>query len=134
MKQNIILLLFLISSCTAVPDACPDLNFTSSDFITTTNDGKLYTGRCLNYENEVKRSIQQYVNGIDYGEWVFYFPNGNIETKGRFNKIGKRIGKWSYYYENGQLKQVSRYSRKGERYGKWKKYNEVGDLIEEINY
>ena len=133
MKQNIILLFFLISSC-SVPDACPDLSFNSFDRITTNNDGELYTGRCLSYENEVKRSVQQYVNGIDYGKWVFYFPNGNIETKGRFNKVGKRIGKWSYYYENGQLKQVSKYSKKGERSGKWKKYNEVGDLIEEINY
>tara|TARA_X000000368_G_scaffold414493_1_gene404448 strand:- start:1113 stop:1514 length:402 start_codon:yes stop_codon:yes gene_type:complete len=133
MKQNIIVLLLLISSCSS-PNACPELSFTSVDRITTTNDGELYTGRCLTYENEVKRSIQQYINGIDYGKWVFYFPNGNIETKGRFNKVGKRIGKWSYYYENGQLKQVSRYSKNGERSGKWKKYNEVGDLIEEINY
>lgn len=133
MKKYIILLALTLSSCSE-PNMCPEIIYNSNDGITTTYDGKLYTGRCLTYVDGVKRSVQQYVNGKDYGKWVFYFPNGTIETKGRFNKIGKRSGKWSYYYENGQLKQVSRYSSQGERSGKWKKYNEQGDLIEEINY
>jgi antitoxin component YwqK of YwqJK toxin-antitoxin module len=133
MKKYIILLILILSSCSE-PNSCPGIIHNSDNGITTTIDGKLYTGRCMTYENEIKRSIQQYVNGKDYGKWTFYFPNGTIETKGRFNKLGKRTGKWKYYYENGQLKQVSKYSKKGERSGKWKKYNEQGDLIEVINY
>lgn len=133
MKQKIILSLLLLSSCSD-PDPCPDLTFTSTDRITMTTDGNLYTGRCVTYENEVKRSIQQYVNGIDFGKWVFYFPDGTIETKGKFNNAGKRIGKWSYYYESGQIKQISRYNRNGERSGKWKKYDEGGNLIEVVIY
>ncbi len=133
MKKKLILLLFLLSSCSD-PDTCPDLTFSSTDRITMTTDGNLYTGRCTTYENQVKRSIQQYVNGRDFGKWVFYFPDGTIETKGKFNSAGKRSGKWSYYYENGSLRQVSRYSRAGERSGKWKTYDEDGNLIEEVNY
>jgi antitoxin component YwqK of YwqJK toxin-antitoxin module len=133
MKKNIVLLLLILSSCSD-PDACSNITYNSIDGITLTSDGELYTGRCMTYENDVKRSIQQYVNGRDYGKWIFYFPDGTIETKGSFNNDGKRIGKWSYYFESGQLKQVSMYSNKGERIGKWKKYNEQGDLIEEINY
>ena len=41
---------------------------------------------------------------------VFYFPNGEIETKGKF-KNGVRVGKWKYYYESGALRQVSSYSK-----------------------
>ena len=133
MKKYIILLILLLSSCSD-PNTCPDVIYNSDDRITTTIDGKLYTGRCITYESEIKRSVQQYINGKDYGKWVFYFPNGTVETKGKFNKLGKRTGKWKYYYENGQLKQLSRYSSKGARIGKWKKYSEQGELIEVINY
>ena len=65
---------------------------------------------------------------------MFYYPNGEIETKGRFNKNGDRIGKWKYYYESGKLKQLSRYSKDGDRIGKWIMYNPDGEKIESINY
>ena len=39
---------------------------------------------------EIKRSIQQYLNGVDHGNWIFYYENGNLEAKGSF-KDGKRI-------------------------------------------
>ena len=63
----------------------------------------------------------------------FYFPNGEIETKGKF-KNGVRIGKWKYYYESGTLKQVSNYSRTGQRSGKWIEYKENGDVEKVVNY
>ena len=80
-----------------------------------------------------EKSIQQYVDGVDYGKWVFYFPNGEIETKGKFRN-GVRVGKWKYYYESGALKQVSSYSRTGQRSGKWIEYKENGDIINVVNY
>ncbi len=112
---------------------CPEIRYNSVNKLTSLPDGTLYTGRCVVYEGNVKKSIQQYIDGVDYGKWVFYFPNGEIETKGKF-KNGVRIGKWKYYYESGALKQVSSYSRTGQRSGKWIEYKENGDVEKVVNY
>lgn len=134
MKKSFIVLLLLLGSCNNLPDECPELLFEQNEKITSTLDGKLFTGRCTTYENGKQRSIQQYINGVDYGKWTFYFPDGSIQTTGKFNKNGKRIGKWLYYYENGNLKQISNYSSNGERSNKWTYYNEEGEITDEINY
>ena len=73
-----ILSLFFLS-CSNL-QKCPELEYNSSNKLTTLPNGEAYTGRCLFYQNNSKRAIQQYVNGIDYCNWVFYFPNGEIET------------------------------------------------------
>ena len=112
---------------------CPEISYNSITKLTSLPDGTLYTGRCVVYEGDLKKSIQQYIDGVDYGKWIFYFPNGKIETKGKFRN-GKRVGKWKYYYESGSLKQISRYSRDGERSGKWIEYEENGDIIRVVNY
>ena len=124
MKYIIIVLLIILSSC-STPDKCPELNYNSINKLTTLPDGSTYTGRCSVYRDGYKVSIQQYLNGVDYGKWIFYFPNGKIETKGKF-KDGKRVGKWRYYYESGKIKQISSYSKLGERQGKWIEYDEDG--------
>lgn len=126
-----ILSLFFLS-CSNLQE-CPDLKYNPSNKLTTLPGGEAYTGRCLVYKNNSKRSIQQYVNGIDYGNWVYYFPSGEIETKGKFRN-GLRVGKWRYYYESGNLKQISRYSKIGERSGKWIEYDENGKIINIVDY
>ena len=131
MKYRIIILIILLNSC-STPDECPELYYNSINKLTTL-DGVPYTGRCANYVDGYKSSVQQYLNGVDYGVWIFYFPNGKIETKGKF-KDGKRVGKWKYYYESGKLKQLSRYSKDGDRIGKWTTYDTDGEKIESINY
>ena len=131
--KKILFLLIILTSCSA-PDECPEIFFNDIDRISTLSSGDLYTGRCLTFENGSKRSVQQYLNGKDYGKLIFYFPDGSVETKGRFNKAGQRVGKWKYYYETGQSKQVSRYSRNGERIGKWIYYNNEGEITNEVNY
>ncbi len=133
MKKKVIVIFLLCASC-VTPRACPDITFNQINKITRNDNGELYTGRCTTYENDKKRSVQQYLNGKDYGKWVFYFPNGSVQTKGSFNKEGKRIGTWKYYHENGELSQVSRYSKNGERAGKWTQYDINGEKIGEINY
>ena len=129
MKHKIIILLILLSSCSS-PDECPALNYNSLNNLTTlSDDGLPYTGRCTIYDEDgYKKSIQQYLNGVDYGNWIFYYSNGNIETKGKF-KNGAKVGKWKYYYESGNIKQISRYSMLGERDGKWIEYDEDGEVI-----
>lgn len=132
-KYISILFLIFISCSTSNIQRCPEISYNSINKLTRLPDGSLYTGRCLVYEGDEKKSIQQYLNGVDYGKWIFYFPNGEIETIGKFRN-GVRVGKWKYYYESGALRQVSRYSRTGQRSGKWTVYKENGDIIESVNY
>lgn len=124
MKYKIIALIIIFGSC-STPNECPELSYNSINKLTTLPDGKSYTGRCSVYRDGYKVSIQQYLNGVDYGKWIFYFPNGKIETKGKF-RDGKRVGRWRYYYESGKIKQISSYSKLGEREGKWVEYDEDG--------
>ncbi len=131
MKYTIIILLFVLSSC-STPDNCPELNYNSINKLTTLNDLP-YTGRCTVFEDGYKKSIQQYLNGVDYGKWIFYFPSGKIETQGKF-KDGMRVGRWKYYYESGKIKQISSYSKLGERKGKWIEYDENGKVLRTIKY
>ena len=131
MKYRIIILIVLLNSC-SMPDECPELNYNSINKLTTV-DGLPYTGRCTNYVDGYKSSVQQYLNGVDYGVWIFYFPNGKIETKGKF-KDGKRVRKWKYYYESGNIKQTSSYSMLGEKKGKWIEYDEDGQVIRTVIY
>ena len=121
-----------MSSCSS-PEKCPELNYNAINKLTTLSDGSTFTGRCTIYEDGYKKSIQQYINGVDYGASVFYFSNGNVEAKGKF-KNGVRVGKWKYYYESGNIKQISRYSRTGERNGKWVEYDEDGKVTKTIKY
>lgn len=132
--KKIFLFLFLVLFSCSQPGECPQLIFDSSDKTSTTLDGDLYTGRCMIYNESGGKSIQQYLNGVDYGKWVFYFPDGQIQTKGKFNEYGKRVGKWRYYHENGMKKQISIYSTEGERIGKWIEYDSIGEIINEINH
>jgi antitoxin component YwqK of YwqJK toxin-antitoxin module len=124
MKYRILILSVIFSSC-STPDECPQLNYNSINKLTILSDGLPYTGRCTLYVDGYKNSIQQYLNGVDYGTWIFYYPNGNIETKGKF-RDGMKVGKWKYYYESGSIKQKSNYSRLGKRKGKWIEYDEDG--------
>ena len=124
-------LLILLYGCSD-PQSCPELVFDSNEKLTYL-DGELYTGRCMVSNGEIKRSIQQYLNGVDHGNWIFYYENGNLEAKGNF-KDGKRIGVWKYYYSSGIIRQKSRYSNNGERKGKWTVYDSIGNLISSEKY
>ena len=135
MKNNYFIFLFLtiLMSCSN-PGVCPAaLNYDPVDKLTTLNE-EPYTGRCsvLNEDGGV-RSIQQYLNGYDYGKWTFYYSNGNIETTGKFIN-GNRTGTWKYFHSNGKLKQISNYSKIGEKKGKWGVYDTLGKLIEVTRY
>lgn len=130
-NNYIIFGLIILYGCSS-PNNCPVLEYNSIEKLTRV-EGELFTGRCITYKNDIKRSIQQYINGVDYGKWVFYYPNGEIETIGRF-KSGKRVGKWKYYYPNGKIMQISSYSTTGERSGEWKVYDTIGNILEKVKY
>ena len=134
MKKRIFIILSIVFVSCSDPEPCPSLVYDPINKNTSTSKGELYTGRCIVLENGKKIGVNQFINGIDYGKWVFYHSNGKIKTKGRFNLNGKKIGKWSYYHENGEIMQISRYSKDGLRKGRWVKYDKKGNKIEEVNY
>lgn len=125
----IIFLTPMFYSCT--PSPCPELSMKKPNYYVeeylTYNGSDIFTGRCASYKSGELRSIRQYLDGYDHGKWTFYYTNGRIETKGRFN-VGKRIGEWKYYYDNGKLKQISNYNE-GKREGLWFKLSIDGDTI-----
>ena len=129
----ITIILLVVLGCSE-PQPCPsELKFNPEGNITMLED-ELYTGRCMVFnEDGNKASIQQYLNGVDYGNWIFYFNNGNTKTKGKF-KNGKKVGVWKYYYENGNLKLNSKYSESGKKIGVWKVYDSLGSLTGENRY
>jgi antitoxin component YwqK of YwqJK toxin-antitoxin module len=41
-------------------------------------------------------------NGYREGEWTLYYDNGNVESKGNYER-GEKVGSWSYYSRSGKL-------------------------------
>ncbi len=71
-------------------------------------------------------------NNQNSGEWIYYYPDGKIESKGEFIK-DKLTGKWTWYYENGSVKQVGFFIN-GEREGNWVMFNKDGVIQSQITY
>jgi antitoxin component YwqK of YwqJK toxin-antitoxin module len=71
-------------------------------------------------------------NNMNQGEWIYYYPNGKIESKGEFNK-DVITGKWTWYYENGTIKEEGYYIN-GEREGKWIAYKEDGIIQSQVTF
>ncbi|RLD40089.1 MAG: hypothetical protein DRI86_15930 [Bacteroidetes bacterium] len=58
-------------------------------------------------------------SGKKQGEWIFYYYNGNIESKGEYIN-DKRVSLWTYYFENGAIEQTGSYDSEGFFVGEWK--------------
>ncbi len=71
-------------------------------------------------------------NQVKEGEWLFYYKNGNLQTKGTF-VAGELEGLQEVYYENGQLRYKGNF-KQGKRVGIWYFYNEDGNLDAEKNF
>ena len=66
------------------------------------------------------------------GEWIAYFEDGKVQSKGVYVK-GKRTGIAKVYFPNGQLYYEGQYEN-NQRVGHWKFYNEQGELVTEKDY
>jgi len=94
-----ILMLFIISCQKSIP--CKNTAYLDGK---TYLYGDLFTGECISaHKNGELKSIMRYKEGVDDGEWRFYYNNGQLETIGWFDN-GKRINEWRYYFKNGALK------------------------------
>ena len=71
-------------------------------------------------------------NNQNTGEWIYYYPNGTIESKGEFEK-DQLNGRWVWYYDDGSIKQEGFFVN-GERDGKWVLYNEDGVIQAQITF
>ncbi len=64
-------------------------------------------------------------SGNKQGDWIYYHPNGSIESKGKFaNNI--KVGPWIYYFDNGKIQQTGSYDKSGIVSGEWKWYYKDG--------
>jgi len=63
-------------------------------------------------------------SGAETGQWQFYYPNGEIKSRGLFVN-GKKNGEWRYYYDSGLPEQVEHYSN-GQMNGEYITYHQSG--------
>lgn len=54
------------------------------------------------YENGSKWSESYYVNGIQDGHSLTFFPNGQVRFVGEY-KQGEKVGEWTFYNEAGEV-------------------------------
>ncbi len=69
-----------------------------------------------------------YANDKRIGEWIFYYPNGQIEQRGKYDKKGRAQGEWKWFYENGALMREEIYID-NLRDGMMTEYTEDGKII-----
>ncbi|HEY8399925.1 MAG TPA: hypothetical protein VIK89_01615 [Cytophagaceae bacterium] len=65
---------------------------------------------CLYYDNNHLWGMGELTEGQNskmVGDWTFYYSNGVISSKGKFDANGNKTGRWTYYYDNGTIKEVA---------------------------
>jgi antitoxin component YwqK of YwqJK toxin-antitoxin module/Tfp pilus assembly protein PilF len=67
------------------------------------------------------------------GYWEFYYPQGNIKSRGIFNANGEREGTWLIYFRSGKLK-AKETSKNGKLEGLQEYYFENGNPSSTENY
>ena len=151
-KATVFILLILLSivflNCSEEYDSGKDL-YMKDGLIYKQGENKPFTGKVKGEAS--KKTIQYEVrNGVKSGEFIVYFPNGNVELKGNMVE-NKNEGEWSYYYSdktlesrgdfkndladgkwvwyfhNGNLKEEGKYEE-GKREGEWLSFNDDGSL------
>lgn len=84
------------------------------------------------YSNYALRSEGSTIDGNREGKWVFYHPNGNVQTDATF-KAGKEEGTYTVYRENGIPFYRGMY-HEGKRTGTWEIYDEKAELLTTKQY
>ncbi len=62
----------------------------------------------FNYESGAKHYQGASENGLENGQWIYWWENGQVQQKGYF-KSGKQDGVWEFYNEEGVLYRRSSY-------------------------
>ncbi len=138
-KKIILALIFLTSIILGLIIIDKRESFPIKNDIVLRDDGLLYrigskisfTGRVI---DTVQKRIMEYdvVNGMKNGEFLLYYPNGNVEIFGHIES-NKYTGKWYYFYPDGQLESEG-YFKDDNAYLIWRWYYRNGSLKEEGSY
>ena len=83
-------------------------------------------------EGELKAE-GNYEGGYRSGEWVYYFQNGTIQQRGKYDSKGRPDGKWKWFYENKKLLREESYDN-GKEDGWSIEYNDTGKVITKGEY
>jgi antitoxin component YwqK of YwqJK toxin-antitoxin module len=97
------------------------------DSLGRVNSSKLYN----NKGNLIGKGIVN-EEGDRLGNWIFYYENGSIKSKGTYSD-NRRVGQWLYYYQNGSIEQKGSFNR-GLPNNLWTWYYENGRIKREENY
>ena len=73
-----------------------------------------------------------YENGKKTGEWVTYFPGGNVASRGSYENDNP-VGKWEYFFEDGSISSSGEYLG-GQKNGYWSSFTTGGKLLSEVKY
>ncbi len=93
---------------------------------------KVWVSEVHYHPNATKSMEGKIKNGERDGEWISWYDDGKIWSKGNF-KNGKRVGMGFVYFPNGKV-QIEGPYREGNRTGVWRSYNDQGNLISETDY
>lgn len=80
------------------------------------------------YSNCMLRSTGKLIDGKREGRWIFYHPNGIMQTDATFTS-GKENGKYSVYRDNGIPYYQGLYEN-GKRCGEWEFYDTEGNVMQ----
>lgn len=78
------------------------------------------------YQNGNIKSKGYYEKGKADGPWEYYYENGNPKMKGNL-KDNSYHGLWTFYFENGNLNMEGE-MKNGQKDGDWKHYYENGNV------
>ncbi|HEX5050883.1 MAG TPA: redoxin family protein [Planctomycetota bacterium] len=70
------------------------------------------------WANGLTQREGQIEDGIQVGEWAFYYESGQRRAKGRYEN-DHQVGPWTYYYENGVTEWSGAFDAEGRRTGEW---------------
>lgn len=80
------------------------------------------------YSNCALRSSGKSIDGKREGRWLFYHPNGLLQTEASFTG-GRENGKYTVYRDNGIPYYCGIYEN-GRRTGEWEFYDDEGNIVQ----
>lgn len=96
-------------------------------------DTLLFTGKVVEKDlNDVVNISTEYMNGLQHGLQVSYYPNGKMNEE-RLYQFGKKEGEHKGWWENGSIRFI--YHFKNDVFeGNVRMWNEKGMLFNDFNY
>ncbi|MEZ4922362.1 MAG: hypothetical protein R2780_04255 [Crocinitomicaceae bacterium] len=96
--------------------------------------GGIFDGEWVTYYQDGKmKSKGTYTEGKKNGKWVYYFTDGKKEQEGSF-KNDVLYAQWTWYYQNGQIRKQEYFNSKGLLEGEQLEYDSLGNELARGEY